>query len=296
MNTSSRNSSWFPILVSLPLRLSLRRRPEPPKAPPPDAVQAAQTTQHVAEKRPEQHMTAHDRSDEFKGPEAPLPRPPSKRSPTRAQVLGFDFARDPLNSKKPMQSAEEIKAEDKAAKPKVMEAQRQLLEKRYNLEPKLDPEVKMSRGKPLAVGPTARLPKGMTWDELGKDDARSRSRKTASFLTRLCRIPKQTTGGQVFPAGADRDVPAARSASMWTLICPRHSCPNFPPAIFPAKPARAGRRLARRRWFPSITSTALQGHPHAGAARRPAAAADASAAGGIQCRRTIARPSSPASA
>ena len=34
-----------------------------------------------------------------------------------------------------------------------MDAQRKLLEKRYNLKPKLDPEVKMSRGKPLCVGP-----------------------------------------------------------------------------------------------------------------------------------------------
>lgn len=48
-----------------------------------------------------------------------------------------------------------------ANKPKVMEAQRELLEGRYYLDPKLDSEAKMSRGKPLAVGPTARLPQGM---------------------------------------------------------------------------------------------------------------------------------------
>ena len=36
-----------------------------------------------------------------------------------------------------------------AGKPNVMAAQRALLEKRYNLDPKLDSQVKMSRGKRL---------------------------------------------------------------------------------------------------------------------------------------------------
>jgi hypothetical protein len=83
-------------------------------------------------------------------------------------VRGFDFARDPLNAKKPMQTPEEITAEDKAMKPKVMEAQKRLLEKRYDLTPKLDPEAKMSRGKPLPVGPTAKLATGTTWEDLAK--------------------------------------------------------------------------------------------------------------------------------
>ena len=79
-------------------------------------------------------------------------------------MTGFDFVRDPLNSKRPMQTAEEIMKEDIAMKPKVMAAQKKLLESRYNLEPKLDPEAKMSRGKPLPVGPTARLAEGTTWE------------------------------------------------------------------------------------------------------------------------------------
>jgi hypothetical protein len=43
-----------------------------------------------------------------------------------------------------------------------MDAQRQLLERRYNLQPRPDPEAKMSRGKPILVGPTARLAEGTT--------------------------------------------------------------------------------------------------------------------------------------
>src|SRR5436190_704874 len=62
-------------------------------------------------------------------------------------------------------------------KSKVMDMQRKLLASRYNLEPKLDAEVKMSRGKPLCVGPTARLKEGMTWEklaELSPEDVRDK--------------------------------------------------------------------------------------------------------------------------
>jgi hypothetical protein len=47
-----------------------------------------------------------------------------------------------------------------------MATQRQLLESRYNLEPRFDPAARMSRGKPLVVGPTARLPSEVDWEAL----------------------------------------------------------------------------------------------------------------------------------
>jgi hypothetical protein len=53
---------------------------------------------------------------------------------------------------------------DVAEKPGVMAAQRRLLESRYVLSPRLDSSARMSRGKLLAVGPTAKLPAGMTWE------------------------------------------------------------------------------------------------------------------------------------
>src|SRR5436305_872434 len=133
-----------------------------PKSPPPDAVQSAQTTRSVGDKRPEQKLSAHDQSAAFKASNAAPSSAVFKTQPDDGEVRGFDFYRDPLNAKRPMQTAEEITAQDKAMKPKVMEAQRSLLEKRYNLIPKLDPEAKMSRGKPLPVGPTARLSAGVT--------------------------------------------------------------------------------------------------------------------------------------
>ena len=72
-------------------------------------------------------------------------------------MLGFDFYRDPLGAMKPGMTFEDFFKAGVANKPKVMATQRKLLEGRYNLEPKLDSAVKMSRGKPIAVGPTARL-------------------------------------------------------------------------------------------------------------------------------------------
>ena len=93
---------------------------------------------------------------------APTSSPRARRCPSSAAladqpeqggILGFDFYRDPLGAKKPGTTFEEIKKADVAAKPKVMAAQRKLLESRYDLEPKLDPEAKMSRGKPLVRRP-----------------------------------------------------------------------------------------------------------------------------------------------
>jgi hypothetical protein len=79
-----------------------------------------------------------------------------------------------------MQPAEEIMKNDIADKSKVTAAQQQLLKRRYNLTPKLDPSAKMSRGKPLPAGPTARL-QGMTWQTLAKM-APEEIRKRAIFL------------------------------------------------------------------------------------------------------------------
>jgi hypothetical protein len=65
-----------------------------------------------------------------------------------------------------MQTFDETMKADIAAKPAAMQTQKQLLAIRYVLEPKLDPKSTMSRGKPLPVGPTARLKEGMNWDDL----------------------------------------------------------------------------------------------------------------------------------
>ncbi|MDJ0450904.1 hypothetical protein [Methylocystis sp. JR02] len=133
-----------------------------------DAIAVAQTPKEAPVERPEQKKTAHDLSDVFKPSNAAPSSEALVGQQDRGQMLGFDFYRDPLGAMKPGVTFEDIYKAGVAIKPKVMAAQRKLLESRYNLEPKLDPAVTMSRGKPLAVGPTAKLSAGMKWEALAE--------------------------------------------------------------------------------------------------------------------------------
>jgi len=98
------------------------------------------------------------------------------------------------------------------------------------LAPKLDPEAKMSRGKPLPVGPTAKLAQGMTWDQLGQlrpDDIRQRN----LFPYRSLPHPLQVNGGMVFPKVQIDMFPRLERFDVEFDI-PDAFLPEFPPAIF----------------------------------------------------------------
>src|SRR5205823_36433 len=120
------------------------------------------------------------------------------KQPDKGKILGFDFRRDPLNSKKPMMTLKEIMKEDIAAKPKVMALQKQLLAGRFDLEPRPHPTAKMSRGKAVLVGPTARLARETTWDKLAEMEPAA-IKKDGLFPYPPLPHPKHTPGGQVFP-------------------------------------------------------------------------------------------------
>src|SRR5690606_256515 len=84
-------------------------QPRPGAARPallPDAVEEAQTPRRVEERRPEQRKTDHDRSNLFAPTNAPHSTAALKEQPEAGEIRGFDFARDPLNAKKPMQTLE----------------------------------------------------------------------------------------------------------------------------------------------------------------------------------------------
>ena len=133
---------------------------------PSDAIAQAQTPKEAPMERPEQKKTAHDLSDVF-NPSNAVPSSEALTNQTdRGQMNGFDFYRDLLGATRPGMTFDDLYRASVANKPQVMATQRRLLESRYNLEPRLDPVVTMSRGKPLAVGPTAKLPAGMTWEAL----------------------------------------------------------------------------------------------------------------------------------
>ena len=198
-----------------------------PRAP--DPVQEAQTPRQVPITRPEQQPTTHDQSDIFSATNAPPSSPVFETQPDQGKMLGFDFARDPLNAKQPMQPAEEIVKNDIADKPKVTAAQQQLLERRYDLTSKLDSAAKMSRGKPLPVGPTARL-QGMTWQTLVKM-APDEIRKRGVFPYPSLPHPKHASGGMVFPQMQIDMFPRLERFDVQFDI-PDAFLPEFPAAIF----------------------------------------------------------------
>lgn len=197
---------------------------------PHDAVMDAQMPREVPKTRPEQQINQHDRSDVFSGTKADPSSTAFKRQPDEGKMLGFDFYKDPLNAKKPMMTFEEIYQADVADKPKVMETQRSLLELRYDLTPRLSPDVKMTRGKSIAVGPTARLPQGTSWERLvGMPPEEIRAGNLFPYPP--LPHPKQVAGGQVFPQMQIDMFPRLQRFDV-DFDLPDAFLPEFPPAIF----------------------------------------------------------------
>jgi cytochrome c peroxidase len=195
-----------------------------------DPAADAQKVQPDKGDRPEQKLTQHDKSEKFdwKKP-APL-TPALKDQPKGGRLSGFDFARDPLNSDKPFTTFKEVMEKESKARPKVMEAQKKLLESRYDLTPKFDANVKMSRGKPICVGPTARLANGLTWEKLaGMSPADIK--KAGAFPYPSLPHPLHTNGGQVIPQVQIKMFPRLERFDVEHDI-PDAFLPEFPPAIF----------------------------------------------------------------
>lgn len=200
-----------------------------PKAPP-DAIARAQEPCPVAVLRPEQKKTAHDLSDIFNVHKADPSSPVFQSQPKQGKVSGFDFYRDPLNADKPYQDPLGIMRRESANKPNVMRAQQKLLEERYDLVPRLDPVVKMARGKPICVGPTARLHDGMTWDKLATMTP-AEIKQRGDFPYPSLPHPLQANGGQVFPKMQIDMFPRLERFDV-DFDLPEAFLPEFPPAIF----------------------------------------------------------------
>jgi cytochrome c peroxidase len=123
-------------------------------------------------------------------------------------------------------------ARDKAAKAAVMQRQMALLNERYDLTPRVDEKCRMTRGKPIPVGPTAKLPQGLTWDklaELSPDELRDKGLFPKGFLP----LPhvKHEVGGMVFPQMTIKELARLQRFDV-DFDLPEHFLPEFPPAIF----------------------------------------------------------------
>jgi cytochrome c peroxidase len=196
----------------------------------PDPAAEAVAVRNVPSNRPEQKITEHDRSPVF---DITKPAPITmdlKNQAKAGRITGFDFARDPLNSDKPFTMFEEVMKKESAAKTQVMAAQRKLLETRYNLDPRLDSNSRMSRGKPIAMGPTARLQSGLNWARLGEMSPQQ-IKQRGTFPYPSLPHPLHANGGQVFPQMQINMFPRLQRFDV-DFDIPDAFLPEFPPAIF----------------------------------------------------------------
>src|SRR5579883_1778353 len=95
------------------------------------------------------------RSEKPRGDQDKKSPPPSSYDQVSPVLLG-------------QETFQKMMADDKAGKAAVMARQQKLLEERYDLAVKVDDHVKMSRGKPIPVGPAAKLSAGTTWEKLAE--------------------------------------------------------------------------------------------------------------------------------
>ena len=123
-----------------------------------------------------------------------------------------------------------VRTRDKAAKAGVMAAHQKLLEERYDLTRHVDESMRMTRGKPIPVGPTARLKNGVTWEQLGQMSPEEiREREVFPYLP----LPhvNHPVGGMVFPQTEIKSLPRLERFDM-DFDLPDWFLPEFPAAIF----------------------------------------------------------------
>jgi hypothetical protein len=116
-------------------------------------------------------------------------------------------------------------------RPAVDKAARDSLESQFDLDCKADPKTTMSRGKPLPVGPTGKLPKEINnWEEYAAlPEAKIKAGNAFPF--KPLDHPLQSTAHMLFP-------------QKWTKVHPEHErfdvgfdipdcyLPEFPPALY----------------------------------------------------------------
>lgn len=195
-----------------------------------DLIDGVTGTQPSRGTRPEEQKSPHDDSKVFAAVSAQAISSALEAQPQGGEITGFDFYRDPLNSDRPMKTFDEILEADVTARPKVMEDQQALLAMRYILEPNLDAQATMSRGKPLCVGPTARLADGTTWEKLATFSP-AEIRENGLFPYPSLPHPKHVAGGQVFPKMQIEMFPRLERFDV-DFDLPEAFLPEFPPAIF----------------------------------------------------------------
>ncbi len=127
------------------------------------------------------------------------------------------------------QTFEQIKAGRMAVKAERAKAHADLLAARYNLDIKTDPSAKMSGGKALPVGPTAKLV-GVTWEQLGKMTP-AQIREKGIFPYPPLPFPDHAEGGMLFPPMTIKLLPRLVRFDV-DFDLPEAVLPDVAPAIY----------------------------------------------------------------
>lgn len=153
---------------------------------------------------------------------APTPAPVSP-SPAVAAPKG-----PPPEATREFLAAMKVKAD---AKPKIMKTARDLLAQRYDLSGRTDPSLRMSGGKPVPVGPTARLANGVTWASLGQLSPEEIKKRGAFPYAPLPHPLQPRDGGMVFPESQLKTHPEFVRVDV-DFDIPDAFLPEFPPPLY----------------------------------------------------------------
>ncbi len=125
---------------------------------------------------------------------------------------------------------EAVRERDVAEKSEVMSKHMTLLNERYNLSGKTDPDAKMSGGKPLPIGPTAKLSSGISWELLGSMTPEE-VRQKGVFPYYPMPHAKHATGGMVVASMQLKTHPELVRFDV-DFDLPEAYLPEFPPPLY----------------------------------------------------------------
>ncbi len=125
---------------------------------------------------------------------------------------------------------DKVMAHDKAQKADVMKRHKNLLNERYDLSQKVTSEVTMSGGKPLPVGPTAKLKGKLTWDKLATMPPEEIKEKNVFPYLPLPH-PNHLSGGMLFSQKQIKQAPRLERFDL-DFDLPDHFLPELPPPIY----------------------------------------------------------------
>ncbi len=128
------------------------------------------------------------------------------------------------------ESFEAVRERDIAEKPEVMSKHMAMLRERYELSGKTDPVAKMSGGKPLPVGPTAKISGGISWESLGAMSPEEIKQKGAFPYPPLPHVKHATGGMVVAPMQLETHPELVRFDVDFDL--PEAYLPEFPPPLY----------------------------------------------------------------